>query len=235
MPSCDPLVGRSPHDIGHTASTLIASDAPALAQVLLATQVAVERREALRQECDLRVGERAETVPEQAAYGGGDLEGCLTAWEHQHRLLVGAGDPVGAARAACMVAMYLLIDTGLMAPLRGWVSRAEKLLTDVPDEVPPHVLIAMIRAYERFFSGDPAEILGGLLATPEQIQAIRQQLGLNDPWYVQLWIFVKAIFTFNWGSSWATQEAVSSIFRTRLPATLTVMVLGSTSGSPLTT
>ena len=76
----------------------------------------------------------------------------------------------------------------------------------------------------KFFGGDPAEILGGLLATPEQIEAIRQQLGLNDPWYVQLWIFVKSIFTFNWGNSWATSEAVSNIFRTRLPATLTVMV-----------
>jgi peptide/nickel transport system permease protein len=76
----------------------------------------------------------------------------------------------------------------------------------------------------KFFGGDPAEILGGLLATPEQIQAIRQQLGLNDPWYVQLWIFVKSIVTFNWGNSWATSEAVSNIFATRMPATLTVMV-----------
>ncbi|MDH4181085.1 MAG: ABC transporter permease, partial [Betaproteobacteria bacterium] len=61
-------------------------------------------------------------------------------------------------------------------------------------------------------------------ATPEQVQAIRQQLGLNDPWYTQLAIFVKSIFTFNWGNSWATGEAISSIFRTRLPATLTVML-----------
>ncbi|MEO8186295.1 MAG: ABC transporter permease [Burkholderiaceae bacterium] len=76
----------------------------------------------------------------------------------------------------------------------------------------------------KFFGGDPAEILGGLLATPEQIDAIRQQLGLNDPWYVQLWIFVQSIFTFNWGNSWATGEAISNIFRTRLPATLTVMI-----------
>jgi peptide/nickel transport system permease protein len=76
----------------------------------------------------------------------------------------------------------------------------------------------------KFFGGDPAEILGGLLATPEQVQAIRQQLGLNDPWYTQLWIFVRSIFTFHWGNSWATGEAISSIFRTRLPATMTVML-----------
>jgi peptide/nickel transport system permease protein len=76
----------------------------------------------------------------------------------------------------------------------------------------------------KFFGGDPAEILGGLLATPDQIEAIRTQLGLNEPWYVQLGIFLKSIFSFKWGNSWATSEAVSHIFATRLPATLTVMI-----------
>jgi peptide/nickel transport system permease protein len=76
----------------------------------------------------------------------------------------------------------------------------------------------------KFFGGDPAEILGGLNATPQQIQAIRDQLGLNDPWYVQLGIFVKGIVTFDWGKSWATNEAVSQLFATRMPATLTVML-----------
>jgi peptide/nickel transport system permease protein len=75
-----------------------------------------------------------------------------------------------------------------------------------------------------FFGGDPAEILGGLLATPDQIQAIRTQLGLNEPVWVQLWIFVKQIFTFNWGNSWATSEAVVNIFKDRVPNTLTVML-----------
>ena len=75
-----------------------------------------------------------------------------------------------------------------------------------------------------FFGSDPAEILGGLNASPEQINAIREQLGLNQPWYVQLWIYIKQVATLNWGSSWATHEAVSNIFATRLPATLTVML-----------
>ncbi|WP_348753443.1 ABC transporter permease [uncultured Aquincola sp.] len=76
----------------------------------------------------------------------------------------------------------------------------------------------------KFFGGDPAEILGGLNATPEQVQAIRDQLGLNEPWWVQLGIFLKSIATFDWGKSWATNESVSHLFATRLPATLTVMV-----------
>ena len=76
----------------------------------------------------------------------------------------------------------------------------------------------------KYFGGDPAEILGGLLATSEQIESIREQLGLNRPVWEQLAIFVRQIVTFDWGRSWATSEAVSNIFITRLPATLTVMV-----------
>jgi peptide/nickel transport system permease protein len=73
------------------------------------------------------------------------------------------------------------------------------------------------------FGGDPAEILGGLNASPEQVNAIREQLGLNQPWWVQLGIFAKQIVTFDWGRSWATNESVANLFATRLPATLTVM------------
>ncbi|MFY7867648.1 ABC transporter permease [Roseateles sp.] len=76
----------------------------------------------------------------------------------------------------------------------------------------------------KYFGGDPAEILGGLNASPEQIDAIREQLGLNKPVLEQLWIFIKQIITFDWGKSWATNESVASLFSSRLPATLTVML-----------
>lgn len=76
----------------------------------------------------------------------------------------------------------------------------------------------------KYFGGDPAEILGGLQATPEQIESIRTELGLNEPVSVQLWMFVTKVVTFDWGSSWATREPVVNIFQSRLPATLTVMI-----------
>jgi peptide/nickel transport system permease protein len=60
----------------------------------------------------------------------------------------------------------------------------------------------------KYFGGDPAEILGGLNATPEQIAAIRQQLGLDQPVWVQLGIYLKSIVTFDWGTSWSTNESV---------------------------
>jgi peptide/nickel transport system permease protein len=76
----------------------------------------------------------------------------------------------------------------------------------------------------KYFGGDPAEILGGLQATPEDIKNIRAQLGLDLPVWQQLWLFVQKIFTFDWGVSWATKEKVAAIFQTRLPATLTIMI-----------
>jgi peptide/nickel transport system permease protein len=76
----------------------------------------------------------------------------------------------------------------------------------------------------KWFGGDPAEVLGGLNATPDQIKAIRTQLGLDEPVWYQLWIFIKQIVTFDWGKSWATNESVANLFATRLPATLTVMM-----------
>ena len=73
------------------------------------------------------------------------------------------------------------------------------------------------------FGGDPAEILAGLNASPEQVEQIRDQLGLNRPVWEQLAIFVGQILQFDWGRSWATNEPVAQLFATRLPATLTVM------------
>jgi peptide/nickel transport system permease protein len=76
----------------------------------------------------------------------------------------------------------------------------------------------------KLFGGDPAEVMAGLKASPERIAAIRAQLGLDKPLWEQLWIFIQQIATFNWGESWTTNEAISDIFRTRLPATLTIML-----------
>ena len=72
--------------------------------------------------------------------------------------------------------------------------------------------------------GDPAYILAGKISNPEQIENIRRQLGIDQPYYVQFWIFLKQIATGDFGVSWATNEKVSSIFATRLGPSLTVLV-----------
>lgn len=72
--------------------------------------------------------------------------------------------------------------------------------------------------------GDPAYILAGKISNPEQIENIRRQLGIDQPYYVQFWIFLKQIATGDFGVSWATNEKVSAIFATRLGPSLTVLV-----------
>ena len=73
-------------------------------------------------------------------------------------------------------------------------------------------VVLLVFVLFKYFGSDPAIILGGLNATAEQIAAIRQQLGLDQPWYVQLGIFLKQIATFEWGKSWATNESVAMLF-----------------------
>lgn len=96
-----------------------------------------------------------------AAYGAGNLEGAVGAFEELYAWHLERDEPIGAARAAGTVAMYLMMDTGLMAPVRAWLTRADQLLArdvqdhpDGQDDGSVHALVAMVRAYERFFCGD---------------------------------------------------------------------------------
>ena len=73
--------------------------------------------------------------------------------------------------------------------------------------------------------GDPAYVLAGKISNPEQIDNIRRQLGVDQPYWVQLWIFVKQIAHRRLRRvSWSTNETVSHILATRLGPSLTVLV-----------
>ena len=89
-----------------------------------------------------------------AAYGTGELEVALSAWERLFAVHAEAGRHEEAAFAAARVALNLLCETGLMAPVRGWVGRAERHLVGRPTGR-VHALLAITRTYERILSGDP--------------------------------------------------------------------------------
>src|SRR5215218_7628813 len=89
----------------------------------------------------------------EVAYAAGHLDATIEAWERAHAACLQAGDRVAAAGAAVRVAMHLLFDTALMAPVRGWLARAERLL-EGEDEAPAHAWLAAVRAYERMLTGD---------------------------------------------------------------------------------
>ena len=85
-------------------------------------------------------------------------------------------------------------------------------------------VILLVFMLFNWVGGDPAYILAGKMSNAEQIANIRTQLGIDQPFYVQLWIFIKQIVTFDFGSSWSTGEKVSSVILSRLGPSLTVLI-----------
>ena len=85
-------------------------------------------------------------------------------------------------------------------------------------------VILLIFFLINWVGGGPAYILAGKMANLEQIENIRQQLGVDQPYYVQLGIFIKQIITFDYGVSWSTGESVSAIILTRLGPSFTIMI-----------
>ncbi|TMH48243.1 MAG: ABC transporter permease [Betaproteobacteria bacterium] len=85
-------------------------------------------------------------------------------------------------------------------------------------------VILLVFLLFNWIGGDPAYVLAGKISSAEQIANIRKQLGVDQPYYVQLWIFIKQVLTADFGASWSTNEAVSHIMATRLGPSLTLLI-----------
>jgi peptide/nickel transport system permease protein len=72
-----------------------------------------------------------------------------------------------------------------------------------------------------FPSADPATIRAGRQATPEQIERIREVLGLDKPIYEQYWIYITdLVLHADFGFSYASNAPVRELILDRLPATI---------------
>lgn len=69
-------------------------------------------------------------------------------------------------------------------------------------------------------SADPAVLRAGRSPTPEILKAIRDQFGLDHPWYIQYWRYVKGIVLhFDFGFSYQNNTSVRTEIFSRLPVT----------------
>ncbi len=68
--------------------------------------------------------------------------------------------------------------------------------------------------------GDPAVVMAGLAASSDQIQAIRVQFGLDQPFYVQIVRWYAGIAVGDMGQSMTLGRSVGQALIERLPATL---------------
>jgi len=88
-------------------------------------------------------------------------------------------------------------------------------------------LVTFLFILIRLIPGDPARVLAGLMASEEDVELIREQLGLNKPLYVQYFTYMANLFTFNLGVSARTDSPVLYEVMARLPNTL-ALALSST-------
>lgn len=73
--------------------------------------------------------------------------------------------------------------------------------------------------------GDPVKIILGDTATQVQIEAEREKLGLNDPFFVRFFNFLKGAVRLDFGDSYMTHTAVTDDLFTRFPRTLKLALL----------
>lgn len=74
-----------------------------------------------------------------------------------------------------------------------------------------------------FIPGDPVKLLLGPDSTPEQVEAKRVELGLDDSYLTRLGRYVGGIVTrFDFGESWVYNTPVTSELLSRLPRTLAI-------------
>lgn len=111
----------------------------------------------------------------------------------------------------------------------------KRILTMIPVVVGVAILVFTIMY---FVPGDPARIILGNNGTAETLQALRDDLGLNDPYLVRLWHFLRDTFLrFDLGKSWFTQASVVQEIISRFPRTVLLAVisvlLGAVIGIPL--
>ena len=73
--------------------------------------------------------------------------------------------------------------------------------------------------------GDAAAVILGPNATPAQVEALRESLGLNRPLHVQYFSWLAGAFMGNLGNSTSFNVSVSSLIAQRLPVTLGMSII----------
>ena len=81
-------------------------------------------------------------------------------------------------------------------------------------------LSILIFVWIRALPGSPAEALLGERADEESIAEIREQLGLDDPIYVQYWRYLQTLADGELGTSITTRRPVTEELKERFPATI---------------
>ena len=86
------------------------------------------------------------------------------------------------------------------------------------------LVISMVIFMLLVFTGDPIELLLPPAAGIDQIEAMRERLGLNQPWYVQYLKFLRSALRGDLGTSFYFHEPAIRLVLERLPASLELVI-----------
>jgi peptide/nickel transport system permease protein len=101
----------------------------------------------------------------------------------------------------------------------------KRLLSTIPVLIGISLLLFFML---RMLPGDPAQVLAGQMASQEDIELIRHQLGLDRPIHVQYAFFFSRLARFDLGRSARTQNPVTEEIWARLPNTMLLAVVAIT-------
>jgi peptide/nickel transport system permease protein len=113
------------------------------------------------------------------------------------------------------------------------------ILRRLVSAVPILLIVSLVTfGLMRLIPGDPSAAIAGLAATRDQVEAVRQQLGLDQPWPVQLLRWYAGLLRGDLGRSLLLGQPVTEATFLRLPVTLALstyalvitMILGLVSG-----
>jgi peptide/nickel transport system permease protein len=93
----------------------------------------------------------------------------------------------------------------------------------------PTLLITSFAIFslQQLLPGDPAVTLaGGIDSTPERVAQIREQFGLNDPYFVQYGHWLRGAVRFDFGKSIASDAEVRNEVLSRFPVTFSLTAAG---------
>lgn len=98
----------------------------------------------------------------------------------------------------------------------------KRLLSMIPVLIGISILLFFML---RMLPGDPAQVLAGQMASPEEIATIRTQLGLDRPIYEQYLSYLGRLVRLDLGRSARTQNPVIEEIWARLPNTILLAVV----------
>ncbi len=76
-----------------------------------------------------------------------------------------------------------------------------------------------------FSPGDPARTILGVTATEQEVEMLSEELGLNDPYGVQLFRYLRNLLSGDMGRSYRNNKSVSAEILQRFPTTLLLATL----------